>query len=578
MATPSAQHPIKQLAFNSCAVPGDDDYGNLYVLHGDGVDSPSLGTGREGDTPLGKILRVDPIQDGSSPYTVPNDNPFVDEPGTLDEIYSSGHRNVHTIAFAKDSNGITRLFISEVGHGSIEEVNIVTAGADYGWGQYEGTFVRPNSFGLQSATVLPSNTIIADAVFPVTQYGHDGGGEAIAGGFGVIDSKSELFGYYFFSDFSNDEKPIFAIAIDDAVAAITSGNTDDLAPVQPQTVAIVFDHDDDPSTPSIPIDPDGNGASFLEIVQADGSSSNRTDIRFGQGSDGKIYLTNKRNGIVYEISNSIATKTPPQVVSADIDTDFTIETNPANGWTHGFNDLGDGDGNDIENDVSFQLANLGGTPGDRWTGDGTGDMAFPPNDLLLVNLGNGGTQPNHWGGGSISWDTDSVYHTWGDSEQSGGANGLSGDDTIFSSYEVPQNGLYCIEATWIENGNSGAADVEILVNSQSMFSSSISLEDDGDDASVMLPNVSMQSGDVVSFRTTRTLLSTTGGSARLMAQINSIEFLLGDINHDGIVNLLDVAPFVELISTGEYNAAADINLDGAVNLLDVGPFIDVLGG
>ena len=55
-------------------------------------------------------------------------------------------------------------------------------------------------------------------------------------------------------------------------------------------------------------------------------------------------------------------------------------------------------------------------------------------------------------------------------------------------------------------------------------------------------------------------------------------FVLGDVNGDGIVNLLDVAPFVELLSTGGFQPAADINMDGQVNLLDVQPFIDLLNG
>ena len=56
------------------------------------------------------------------------------------------------------------------------------------------------------------------------------------------------------------------------------------------------------------------------------------------------------------------------------------------------------------------------------------------------------------------------------------------------------------------------------------------------------------------------------------------DILLGDVNGDGEVNLLDVGPFVDAISSGTYIAEADINQDGSVNLLDVGPFIDILSG
>lgn len=54
--------------------------------------------------------------------------------------------------------------------------------------------------------------------------------------------------------------------------------------------------------------------------------------------------------------------------------------------------------------------------------------------------------------------------------------------------------------------------------------------------------------------------------------------ILGDINLDGAVNLLDVSPFIELLSSGTYQAEGDINGDGAVNLLDVDGFINLLGG
>ena len=54
------------------------------------------------------------------------------------------------------------------------------------------------------------------------------------------------------------------------------------------------------------------------------------------------------------------------------------------------------------------------------------------------------------------------------------------------------------------------------------------------------------------------------------------QVLHGDVNGDGSINLLDVTPFVELLSSGAYQPEADINKDGLVNLLDVGPFIDLL--
>ena len=52
----------------------------------------------------------------------------------------------------------------------------------------------------------------------------------------------------------------------------------------------------------------------------------------------------------------------------------------------------------------------------------------------------------------------------------------------------------------------------------------------------------------------------------------------GDVNCDGLIDLLDVPAFIETLVSGEYNPKADLNLDGSVNLVDVNPFVDLLVG
>ena len=54
------------------------------------------------------------------------------------------------------------------------------------------------------------------------------------------------------------------------------------------------------------------------------------------------------------------------------------------------------------------------------------------------------------------------------------------------------------------------------------------------------------------------------------------DFILGDVNGDGQVDLLDVMPFVDLLESGSYDIRADINCDGVIDLLDVEPFIQLL--
>lgn len=54
--------------------------------------------------------------------------------------------------------------------------------------------------------------------------------------------------------------------------------------------------------------------------------------------------------------------------------------------------------------------------------------------------------------------------------------------------------------------------------------------------------------------------------------------IVGDVNCDGVVDLLDVAPFVEALTNGSDNPKADIDGSGTVDLLDVAPFVALLTG
>ncbi|TWT44588.1 Endonuclease/Exonuclease/phosphatase family protein [Phycisphaerae bacterium RAS1] len=65
-------------------------------------------------------------------------------------------------------------------------------------------------------------------------------------------------------------------------------------------------------------------------------------------------------------------------------------------------------------------------------------------------------------------------------------------------------------------------------------------------------------------------------------------FLLGDLNDDGEVNVLDINPFTLVLAAPnsyrlqypwvDVEAVADINLDGNVDVLDINPFIALLAG
>jgi hypothetical protein len=74
-------------------------------------------------------------------------------------------------------------------------------------------------------------------------------------------------------------------------------------------------------------------------------------------------------------------------------------------------------------------------------------------------------------------------------------------------------------------------------------------------------------------------LFSTSGDATFSADVASdCDFAAGDVNEDGAVDLLDVGPFVDLLTNNEFVCQADINKDEMVDLLDVSPFIDLLSG
>ena len=45
--------------------------------------------------------------------------------------------------------------------------------------------------------------------------------------------------------------------------------------------------------------------------------------------------------------------------------------------------------------------------------------------------------------------------------------------------------------------------------------------------------------------------------------------LLGDINSDGIINILDIISTVNLILSNEYDERCDMNADGILDVLDI---------
>ncbi|MGM0825083.1 MAG: PQQ-dependent sugar dehydrogenase [Pseudomonadota bacterium] len=94
----------------------------LILTLGDGFDYREQA--QQLESHIGSIVRLNP--DGS----VPDDNPFVDRDDARSAIYSYGHRNVQGLVFDADNN---RLIAHEHGPRGGDELNIIEAGANYGW-------------------------------------------------------------------------------------------------------------------------------------------------------------------------------------------------------------------------------------------------------------------------------------------------------------------------------------------------------------------------------------------------------------------------------------------------------------
>jgi glucose/arabinose dehydrogenase len=273
---PGNIHCLQEINFRPTAVPGDEDYGLLYICVGDG-GSYNAGVPNNThrlDSPFGAILRIDPLGTNSAngQYGNPASNPWASDgdPETLGEIYAYGFRNPHRLTW--DRGGEGHGLVGDIGERNAEELNILVAGADYGWPQREGTFMlNPKALANRDTVYpLPENDAIYGFTYPAAQYDHDDG-YAIIGGYVYRGSEIEsLYGKYLFGDIRNGR--VFYLE----ASQLENGN---LTQIQSMNLFRA-----------------GIETTLPAIVGRE-----RADLRFGEGHDGELYIMTKTDGKIRKV-------------------------------------------------------------------------------------------------------------------------------------------------------------------------------------------------------------------------------------------------------------------------------------
>jgi glucose/arabinose dehydrogenase len=205
---------------------GTDGY--LYLGLGDGGNANDVGAShlepggnaQNLSTPLGKMLRIDPVNpalttgsvnavSANGQYRIPVGNPF-QAAGQVPEIYALGLRNPYRFSMDRpDLGGNGQIIIADVGQNTIEEIDRLQLGANFGWGIKEGDFMfnrvtGPNgaagTIGARSPGAPLGLTDPILGTLGTLEYDH-GDGISITGGFVYRGAAlPQLWGKYVFGD------------------------------------------------------------------------------------------------------------------------------------------------------------------------------------------------------------------------------------------------------------------------------------------------------------------------------------------------------------------------------------------
>ena len=280
---PFGNHNGGQIAFDPTVGPGDPGYGMLYVGvadGGSGGDPQNLS--QDMGSLFGKIIRIDPLGPGdgaggaNGEYGIPSDNPFVGQAGALGEIYVLGVRNPQRFGWDSETG---MLYVADIGQNAIEELSPAPRGANLGWNVWEGSY----RFVSRSGVSLAGHRSDPAMTYPVAEYAHDDpiiGSRAASTGVvvyreGPLDELRDLI---VFGDFPSGE--ILAVDADNPPEGGNAGIRRVL--LRPEG---------------------GEPTTLLALMQARNRGlgkdvPGRTDLRFATAEDGRVFLTNKHDGMI----------------------------------------------------------------------------------------------------------------------------------------------------------------------------------------------------------------------------------------------------------------------------------------
>ncbi len=199
VAQPFANHDGGTLAFGRDA--------RLYFGLGDG--GSQFDPQNRAQNPLelfGKLLRLDVSGGFGTPYAIPQDNPFVDVGGSLDEIWALGLRNPYRFSFDGETGD---LWIGDVGQNALEEIDFEPAdspgGLNYGWDVMEGTSCNRTDPTPAPPCNDPPLPPPAGLTLPIHEYPHPSPCGSVTGGHVYRGVLPEIQGLYFFGDYCSGQ-------------------------------------------------------------------------------------------------------------------------------------------------------------------------------------------------------------------------------------------------------------------------------------------------------------------------------------------------------------------------------------